>query len=88
MGSGDCTTPARYNGGMPIFEYACTECGHQFEFFVTAERTPECPGCQGTKLAKMLSSPGMVGTNGGKEPAPVRMSGGCGTGTCGCRGVS
>lgn len=71
---------------MPIFEYACGDCGREFEVFVTAERAPECPGCKGTKLAKMPSSPGMVGANGGqKDPAPFRASGGCGAGTCGCR---
>ena len=46
---------------MPIFEYRCDDCGKKFEAFVTAERTPECPGCRSANLAKLLSSPGMVG---------------------------
>lgn len=54
--------------------------------FVTAERTPECPGCHGVNLAKLLSTPGMVGSgNRHAEPAPSPGSGGCGMGTCGCR---
>jgi putative FmdB family regulatory protein len=75
-----------YNGFMPIFEYRCTDCGKMFETFVTAERTPQCPGCRSANLAKLLSSPGMVGSgNGRSEPAPLAAGGGCGMGTCGCR---
>jgi hypothetical protein len=54
---------------------------------VTAERTAECPACHGANLTKQLSSPGMVGSNGGKGES-VPMSGGCGAGGahCACRG--
>lgn len=70
---------------MPIFEYACKDCGRQFETFVTANRTPACPHCQGVNLAKLLSTPGMVGAGSTREPscsmpaAPM-----CGGGRCGC----
>ena len=75
-----------YNGVMPIFEYRCDDCGKLFETFVTAERTPECPGCRSANLAKLLSSPGMVGSaNGRAESVQPPMTGGCGMGTCGCR---
>ena len=71
---------------MPIFEYQCGDCGNTFEAFVTAERTPECPGCHGVKLAKLLSTPGMVGRGNGKsERTSPAAGGGCGMGTCGCR---
>jgi putative FmdB family regulatory protein len=71
---------------MPIFEYRCGDCGEAFEAFVTAERKPECPACHGANLAKLLSSPGMVGPgNGRSERAPAPSMGGCGMGTCGCR---
>ena len=46
---------------MPIFEYLCQDCGREFETFVTGERKPACPGCQGVNLGKLLSAPGMVG---------------------------
>ena len=49
---------------MPLFEYECRGCGRQFEAFVTAERVPVCPACEGDDLTKLLSSPGMVGTAG------------------------
>lgn len=71
---------------MPIFEYRCTDCGQTFESFVTAQRPAECPGCHGANLAKLLSSPGMVGSgNGRAEPPRAPAAGGCGMGTCGCR---
>jgi putative FmdB family regulatory protein len=71
---------------MPIFEYQCLDCDRQFEAFVTAERSAECPACHGAKLTKQLSSPGMVGSTGGKRDA-VAMAGGCGAGGahCACR---
>lgn len=74
---------------MPIFEYRCGDCEREFEAFVTAERTAECPACHGANLLKLLSSPGMVGGSNGtprtREPLP--MTGGCGAGGahCACR---
>jgi putative FmdB family regulatory protein len=68
---------------MPLFEYACRGCGRQFEAFVTANRAPACPACQGSDLEKLLSSPGMVGTAGRKETEAIpacRSQGG----QCGC----
>ena len=66
---------------MPLFEYACRGCGHQFEAFVTAARTAHCPSCEGTDLQKQLSSPGMVGTGGRVEreaiPACKAQGGHC-----------
>jgi putative FmdB family regulatory protein len=75
---------------MPIFEYKCTDCGREFEAFVTGERTAACPACRGANLAKLLSSPGMVGasagpTRGRSEPADFPSNGACGAGTCGCK---
>ena len=40
---------------MPIFEYACRGCGHEFETLVRAGSVPECPGCRSTELEKKLS---------------------------------
>ena len=70
---------------MPIFEYRCGDCAREFEAFVTAERTAECPACRGANLEKRLSSPGMVGAGSGasREPSGVPM-GGCGAGGAGC----
>jgi len=69
---------------MPLFEYECRDCGRTFEAFVTTTRTAGCPGCQGTNLRKLLSTPGMVGSSSGGERAAERSFGGCGAGGAGC----
>jgi putative FmdB family regulatory protein len=40
---------------MPIFEYICQECDHQFEALVYGKEKAECPNCHGRKLAPQLS---------------------------------
>jgi len=39
---------------MPIFEYVCKECDHQFEALVYGSNKAECPKCQSKKLAQQL----------------------------------
>lgn len=72
---------------MPIFEYRCADCEREFEAFVTADRTAECPACRGANLVKLLSTPGMVGSNGTRTEAGPPVGGGCGAGGahCACR---
>jgi len=59
---------------MPIYEYACNACGHEFETLVRNGFTPDCPSCHTTDLAKRLS----VFATSSTEPAPV-AAGPCGT---------
>ena len=42
---------------MPIYEYECRGCGHQFEFLVlpTNPTAPVCPSCKGEALERVLS---------------------------------
>jgi len=42
---------------MPIYEYACKACGHQFEFLLlpSVKATAVCPECQGQDLERLLS---------------------------------
>jgi putative FmdB family regulatory protein len=40
---------------MPIFEYVCEACHHQFEALLYGKQKPECPKCHGVKLASQLS---------------------------------
>lgn len=40
---------------MPIYEYACTACSHEFEMLVRSDTVPQCPRCQSTQLTKLLS---------------------------------
>jgi putative FmdB family regulatory protein len=40
---------------MPLYEYACKECAHEFEALVRGSETPECPACHSTALQRRLS---------------------------------
>jgi putative FmdB family regulatory protein len=42
---------------MPIYEYECRQCGHQFEVLVlrSSNTTPACPECKGQELERLLS---------------------------------
>jgi putative FmdB family regulatory protein len=40
---------------MPIFEYVCKDCQHQFEALVFGQQKAECPKCQSKKLEPQLS---------------------------------
>jgi putative FmdB family regulatory protein len=40
---------------MPLYEYACKQCDHQFEALVRASEAPECPSCHGQELERRLS---------------------------------
>ena len=41
---------------MPIYEYECRGCGHQFEFLVLpSSPAPECPSCHAKDLQKLIS---------------------------------
>lgn len=42
---------------MPMFDYECRHCGHQFEELVRRGETPPCPGCQSTRVEKQMSAP-------------------------------
>jgi putative FmdB family regulatory protein len=59
---------------MPIFEYACHQCGHEFEALTRASMQPECPECHSHELEKKLS----VFATGSAQPVPAAF-GPCGT---------
>jgi putative FmdB family regulatory protein len=54
---------------MPIFEYVCKECEHQFEAIVLGSQTPKCPKCESRKLEQQLSR---FAVGGGKAPAATK----------------
>lgn len=43
---------------MPIFEYLCLACGHQFEKLQKSsdEEAPTCPACGADRVKKELST--------------------------------
>jgi putative FmdB family regulatory protein len=40
---------------MPLFEYICSQCHHQFEALVSGQQKAHCPHCQSRKLEPQLS---------------------------------
>ncbi len=42
---------------MPTYEYECTHCGHNFDFFqnITAKPLEQCPKCNG-KVKRLIGS--------------------------------
>jgi len=63
---------------MPIFEYICQECDHQFEALVFGRDKAECPKCHGRKLAPQLSVFAVSAKNGSTSSAPSGPCGSCG----------
>jgi putative FmdB family regulatory protein len=61
---------------MPIFEYICKECDHEFEALVYGKEKACCPKCHSKKLAPQLSV-FAVAAKGASGPAA--SSGACGT---------
>ena len=59
---------------MPLYEYTCRGCGHQFEALVRSGDTPACPSCKSQDLERLISafgvnSPEMSRANVRKERA-------------------
>jgi putative FmdB family regulatory protein len=40
---------------MPIYEYECRGCKHQFEAIVRTGDTPACPECRSSDLERLVS---------------------------------
>lgn len=70
---------------MPIYEYQCESCTHQFEELVRNGEHPSCPNCQSQNVQRRLST--FCKKSGGSgETFSAQSSGG---GKCsGCSGGS
>jgi putative FmdB family regulatory protein len=42
---------------MPLYEYTCQKCEHQFEALVFDGEQVECPECNSTRLERLMSVP-------------------------------
>ena len=68
---------------MPLYEYRCRDCGHQFEIL---QRLGEgagglaCPRCRAAALDKQFST---FATASGSGAAGAESLAGCGEGACG-----
>ena len=63
---------------MPIFEYICKECHHEFEALVYGKEKAECPKCHTKKLEAQLSV-FAVSAKSSSPSASASPSGGCGS---------
>ncbi|MCL4298785.1 MAG: zinc ribbon domain-containing protein [Anaerolineae bacterium] len=60
---------------MPIYEYECKACGQIFEVLMrTSSEPPElhCQNCNGTELARLVSRPGLIRSQGRAEAGELR----------------
>lgn len=63
---------------MPIYEYACNKCGHEFETLVRASTVPDCPSCRSTDLEKKLSVFATAAPAAESAPVAAGPCGSCG----------
>ena len=67
---------------MPLYEYICTDCGHEFEKrmrFDQAGERPPCPRCAGEDTRKKLS----LFSSAGNASGGAVSTGSCGSGSGG-----
>jgi len=60
---------------MPIYEYACSKCGNEFEMLVRSSTAPGCPNCHSIELEKKLS---VFAAGGAAADAAPAACGSCG----------
>ena len=63
---------------MPIFEYVCKECQHEFEALVFGQQKAECPKCQSKKLEPQLSVFAVSAKSGAQPSMSAGPCGSCG----------
>lgn len=64
---------------MPIYEYVCKECNHQFEALVYGKEKAECPKCQSKKLEPQLSVFAVSAKSNSSPSMPAGPCGSCGS---------
>ncbi|VFQ43084.1 FmdB family zinc ribbon protein [Desulfoluna butyratoxydans] len=71
---------------MPIYEYKCGACSHEFEYLVMGGKDPEsCPKCGDKNVAKLMSRCGFVSKGAGGE---ISSSSASGSSCTGCTATS
>jgi putative FmdB family regulatory protein len=63
---------------MPLYEYQCQSCQHQFELLVREQTVLACPSCKSDDLVKQLSV-FAVGAATTRSSLPMASAGPCGT---------
>jgi putative FmdB family regulatory protein len=65
---------------MPIYEYACKDCGHEFEELVRGLEQPTCPSCGTGRIERQMSVPAAHTASSGQSACPARET--CGMSKC------
>lgn len=69
---------------MPIYEYKCSQCGHDFEELVfSLDETPPCPQCGCVEVEKLMSACAVQGEGSAAGPGAMPAAPGCGGSTGG-----
>jgi putative FmdB family regulatory protein len=63
---------------MPIYEYTCKDCSHEFEALVYGREKAECPKCHSKRLVPQLSVFAVAGKSGSSADAASGACGSCG----------
>jgi putative FmdB family regulatory protein len=63
---------------MPLYEYACQSCDHEFEALVRTGDAPQCPECSGTDLQRRLSVFAAHTQGSAGDAEPIGACGRCG----------
>jgi putative FmdB family regulatory protein len=71
---------------MPIYEYICKECHHQFEALVFGKEKAACPKCHAKKLEPQLSVFAVSAKVSGKVSERIASGSARPTGACGSCG--
>ncbi len=65
---------------MPIYEYTCKCCGHEFEELVRGAEQPGCPSCGQQSVERRLSVPAAHTARAAPSGCPAQEM--CGPGGC------
>ena len=57
---------------MPLFDFHCKACGHEFEALVRPPAQPACPSCGSADLERLLSGFSFSVRSNGLSPAARR----------------
>ena len=67
---------------MPIYEYGCQKCGHEFEELVFGDDNPQCPECGSSDVQKLMSKCCHTGGECCSYDAGASSSSSCGCAGC------
>ncbi|WP_028845805.1 FmdB family zinc ribbon protein [Thermodesulfatator atlanticus] len=70
---------------MPIYEFVCEDCQHEFEVLLKSREeidSVRCQKCESPRVKRLMSVTGAVITGSGSSSKPSLSTQKCDTGTC------